>query len=234
MRSAINKDIEDLRRAFPGTKWSVAGPFFKVKQTHLWVFKHPNHIINSAAEYSNFSACVSITFLPPCMEKCPSKDGPCEIIQAFFYDNVALETVWSWTNQRSLLSQLHTVMDTEIVIDNGLFATGGNNAKNGLEFAENIWTKRLVGCLNEHMPNHTVTFTANEALNFQSYQDRFSQIGTDKDVMCCYLFQGVNDFMIKHCPVTLDPPPSEIPSGSPPSRNSSVSPLSSLEEYIVE
>ena len=79
MRSAIDKDIEDLRRAFPRIKWSVSGPFTKVKQTNLWVFKHSSHIINSEAEYSNFGACVPITLQPAIMEKCVP-GGPCEII----------------------------------------------------------------------------------------------------------------------------------------------------------
>lgn len=200
----MDSDISELRKgAFHvSVPWSVAGNFARVKDTKLWVYCHPGHVNASDALYQNFSNCVNVVETPPCISTC--KSNHCEVLQPFFCDNEVLEQTWTDVGMMDLVDELKETTRADPALDSGMFASQGCTAASGFEYNKNTWTKRLMGSLQRHLPNHQVKYTAQCAMEFATYQSTLSLLGTSRKVLMCYPFQGCNDSTINRTQVLVE------------------------------
>ena len=81
-------------------------------------------------------------------------------------------------------------------VTEGIFAARGVSTLTGLDFDDNTWTKRLVGALKRHLPNHDAKYTADDATSFRIVQSQYSLLGTADHVVECYIFRGCTDIRI--------------------------------------
>ena len=117
-----------------------------------------------------------------------------------------------------LVQQLRDTTSANPQISTGMFATPECCDASGFEYDENTWTKRLVASLDIHLPKNTVTYTAEHAIRFATYQSTRSLLGTSQSVLQCYPFQGCTDGAIKNIQVQVenqggDSPNSPLTSG---------------------
>lgn len=195
---AIDSDIADFRNGcFDVSKaWSVTGKFEKSDIPKLWVYAHTGYVKNSAAVFGNFKKCVDIEHTPPCTRNCTSSH--CNILLPFFCDNKTLKQSWCDLGMEDLAKECDDAMRKNPGLEEGIFASQGCSNASGFEFHENTWTKRLVGSLNRHLPNHDVKYTAESSMHFATYQSPLSNLGTDHGVVQCYPFHGATDFAISN------------------------------------
>ena len=192
MRQAIAEDIKDWRKGKFSLKtgnWSVSSHFVRVAGSSLWVYSHQGYVSASDAKYAHFNSCVTIMHLPPSLQRCSGDEHL--ILEPFFSDNMALQSLWA--DKPDLLQELKKVRED---ISTGMFAAQGFASMSGLDFNENTWTKRLVSCLERHLPTHTVSYTAEDATNFRNVQSRYSLLGNSPDIISCYVFHGCTDIRI--------------------------------------
>ncbi len=210
LRKAIDQDIASLRKANFVTKWSVTGQFVKVEDSQIWVYQHLGHVAASNVFLKNIRACINIVYDPPVARLCRGEQH--YLLETFFCDNKALR--FAWEDHPDMLVELDRAPEYTI---SGMFATRGTAKQSGLEFSENIWTERLVGSLQRHLPNHHVQCTANDAQNFRNVQARYSLLGNSFEIISCYIFRGCTDAKINEIPVELaglqdDPDPDPLSS----------------------
>ena len=110
----------------------------------------------------------------------------------FFAIIIALQDAWS--DHPDLLQELDRVPAD---VTEGIFAARGVSTLTGLDFDDNTWTKRLVGALKRHLPNHDAKYTADDATSFRIVQSQYSLLGIADDVVECYInFRGCTDIRI--------------------------------------
>lgn len=217
LRKVIDSDIQDLRKGLFSVSdaWSVSGQFNRVKNSKIWVYGHAGHVNTSDASYENFARCMDVIETAPCLQKCPS--NRCDVLlQPFFSDNTALESIWSEMGEISLLTEFRAAKLANPALDQGIFASQGAIDASGFEYNENTWTKRLVGSLERHLPNHNIKYTAEFGPNFINYQSTLSLLGSSPRVVMCYPFRGCNDCNIDGAPVHVHVHEDEEPPMSPP------------------
>lgn len=217
MRKVIDSDITDFRKGnFIVTKpWSGSGKFEKAHNAKIWVYAHSGHVKNSDACYSNFERCVKIEESPACNGVCRS--NKCNILQPYFCDNKGLKLTWAELGMTDLAQECDDAMRKNPALNEGIFASQGCSEASGYEYDENTWTKRLVGSLQRHLPEHEVKYTAELAMKFTTYQSTLSLLGTQHRVVQCYPFHGVCDSTInRKIQVQVDNDNSDASPSSPP------------------
>lgn len=120
----------------------------------------------------------------------------CHMLEPYFSDNYMLMEKWAEGGYTQLVKELKAEIQNNPDLDDGIFASQGAVDSSGNEWEENTWTKRLVGALQRHLPNHNVKYTAELGLRFATTQSPLSGLGTDSRVLRCYIFRGSSDSTI--------------------------------------
>ena len=104
-----------------------------------------------------------------------------------------------------LLVKLKSLMENPDNIDaaSDEFSTsGGPIDEKGCLFGEDVWSRRLAGCLKCFLPkNFDVKLTCALGIKFKFEQKSYT--GVDSSLCECYPFHGSPDLTIKNCPVIL-------------------------------
>lgn len=202
LRKVIDEDIDDFRTAFKrntscGT-WSVTGSFEKSPHhTNIWVYAHSTHVKNSDATYDNFRRRMNIELTKGCTEKFNSTNHNCELLLPFFCDNTTLVEYWKDLGRSDLAQECETAMQTNPTLDTGIYASQGcTDNTSGREFHKSTWSKRLVGALSRHLPNHNIKYIVELARHFGTYQQALSLLGNSPEIVRCYAFRGATDICI--------------------------------------
>ena len=181
----MDADVSDLRQSGLNMKWSVANCFAKVGQTNYWVYCHSGHIACNTVLFDNFKSCMDVTMDDSSYGECGSCSH-CHILEPYFSDNFMLEKSWDQGGHTDLVQELKQAMEVNIGLDEGIFASQGCVTSSGNEWIENTWTKRLVGALERHLPNHKVKYTAELGRTFATTQAPLSGLSTDGRILRCY------------------------------------------------
>ena len=206
LKQNIKKDIKELRECTFTKKqghWSAAGNFRRVEGTNLFVYEHTGHV--SCSNISLDSLSFKHTAREDPVIECTDIDHNHHIYLPFFNDNIALLKKYEILLQREdephtnflseRLSELKKFLKEEEVgyLSKAPFFTGGKPDMKGAEMNENVWTRRLVGCVQHNKGAKAATYTAETSFfsfisdifdNFANkYQDFFPIRGTVGDAI---------------------------------------------------
>ena len=224
--TAIQEDLKRFQTGgFPKSSSSLRNTSFKrVENTDIWLFQHAEHVACSAVLFENFygafaNRAIAHTECDDFLCCLQTQDASHFMLEPYFCDNVSLQRRYTTVTKAGhlseqgrevvgqLLGRLVRILQTPFIEPSTVpeeFSTGGAPLYvKGYIFNENIWTLRLVGCLNAFLPQHfEVKLTATLGLEFAMNQLLYT--GVPVCLCQCYPFQGAPDITIREHPIVLD------------------------------
>lgn len=179
LKKLIGEDITMLRRCSfkMSGHWSAAQKFRRVGDTKLFIYEHTGHVPCSNINLGDLSFKHTTQSDPGLL--CTDASHNHHIYLPFFCDNVALLAGYEKFLQiegdpqkefiKTQLAELRRYMNGEQVAHwaRESFYTGGKPNRKGAGLSENVWTRRLVGCIKQD--GMEATFTAETP--FSSFVD---------------------------------------------------------------